>query len=121
MYWLTMIKRLVLFCCLCLPALNAVSAQELKFAFDNYHRYYREARLRTDSVIGGNEIACLFSRASTEALQGEYVRAAPGVWSCLRRRGHSRYGRRKLGSERRLMPIGRVGSIQQPMTGWALM
>ena len=51
MYWLTMIKRLVLFCCLCLPAL-AVSAQEqeVKFAFDNYHRYYREARLCTDSV-----------------------------------------------------------------------
>ena len=46
-----MIKRLVLFCCLCLPAL-AVSAQEqeVKFAFDNYHRYYREARLCTDSV-----------------------------------------------------------------------
>ena len=51
MYWLTMIKRLVLFCCLCLPAL-AVSAQEqeVKFAFDNYHRYYREARLCTDSA-----------------------------------------------------------------------
>ena len=46
-----MIKRLVLFCCLCLPAL-AVSAQEqeVKFAFDNYHRYYREARLCTDSA-----------------------------------------------------------------------
>ena len=51
MYWLTMIKRLVLFFCLCLPAL-AVSAQEqeVKFAFDNYHRYYREARLCTDSA-----------------------------------------------------------------------
>ena len=38
MYWLTMIKRFVLFCCLCLPVL-AVSAQEqeVKFAFDNYH------------------------------------------------------------------------------------
>lgn len=46
-----MIKRLVLFCCLCLPAL-AVSAQEqeVKFAFDNYRRYYREARLCTDSA-----------------------------------------------------------------------
>lgn len=46
-----MIKRLVLFFCLCLPALAAsAQEQEVKFAFDNYRRYYREARLCTDSV-----------------------------------------------------------------------
>lgn len=44
-------SKLTLFFCLCLSALGvAAQEREVKFAFDNYHRYYREARACTDSV-----------------------------------------------------------------------
>ena len=77
-----MIKRLVLFCCLCLPAL-AVSAQEqeVKFAFDNYHRYYREARLCTDSakLEAMKKLRVYFHEHPYRLSEGEYVRAARQV------------------------------------------
>lgn len=41
-------------CFILLPMLAGIGClcpkREVKFAFDNYHRYYREARLCTDSV-----------------------------------------------------------------------
>ena len=101
MYWLTMIKRLVLFCCLCLPAL-AVSAQEqeVKFAFDNYHRYYREARLCTDSAkLEAMKKLRVYFHEHPYRLSKVNMSVPPARCSNV------------------AMPIGRA-SIQQPMTGW---
>ena len=116
-----MIKRLVLFCCLCLPAL-AVSAQEqeVKFAFDNYHRYYREARLCTDSAkLEAMKKLRVYFHEHPYRLSKVNMSVPPArCLELLTPEGtFSIWTLWKLSSNV-AMPIGRA-FIQQPMTGWA--